>query len=80
MSVVSGLSSFASFLNYLNPEGNGGTCGGRNSSFWIPKVFVSWFIIGSFLGGDVANDLIFLLFLGMRFSGVVLALVSPVNP
>ena len=29
VSLVSVLSSFASFLNDLNPEGNGGTCGGR---------------------------------------------------
>ena len=27
VSVVSGLSSFAWFLNDLNPGGNGGTCG-----------------------------------------------------
>ena len=26
--VISGLSPYASFLNYLNPGGNGGTCGG----------------------------------------------------
>ena len=30
VSVVSGLSHFASFLNDLNPGGNGGTCGGRH--------------------------------------------------
>ena len=30
VSVVSGLSSFASFLNYLFPEENGGTCDGRH--------------------------------------------------
>ena len=28
--VLTGLSSFASFLNYLNPEENGGMCGGRH--------------------------------------------------
>ena len=70
----------ASFLNDLNPGGNGVTCGGRHSSFWIPKVFLSWFGIGSFLGGDVASDFIFIFFLWMRFPGVTLALVSPVNP
>ena len=30
VSVVSGLSSFASFLNDLNPGVNGGRCGGRH--------------------------------------------------
>ena len=29
VSIVSGLESFASFLNDLNPGRNGGTCGGR---------------------------------------------------
>ena len=42
--------------------------------------FYPFFGIGSFLGGDIASDLIFLFFLGMRFSGVTLALVYPVNP
>ena len=43
-------------------------------------VFLSWFEIGYFLGGYVASDFIFLFFLGMCFSGVTLALISPVNP
>ena len=30
VSIVSGLSLFASFLNDLNPGGNVGTCGGRH--------------------------------------------------
>ena len=30
VSAVSGLSSFASFIIYLNLEENGGTCDGRN--------------------------------------------------
>ena len=33
VSVVLGLSSFASFLNYLNPGENGGTCGGSHLYF-----------------------------------------------
>ena len=80
VSVVSLLSSFALFLNDLNPGGNGGMCGGRYWYFWSSKEFLSWFVIGSFLYGDVASDFIFIFFLGMRFFGVALALVSPVNP
>ena len=41
--VVSGLSLFASFLDDLNPGGNGGTCGGRQWYILNPKVFLSWF-------------------------------------
>ena len=40
VSVVSGLSSFSSFLNDLNPGGNLGKSGGRLWSFLIPKVFI----------------------------------------
>ena len=47
--------------------------------FQSSKVFLSWFGTGSFLGGDIASDFIFLFFLGMRFLGVTLDLVSPVN-
>ena len=39
-------------------------------------MLISWFGIGSFLGGDVASDFMFLFFLGMRFSGVKLAYVA----
>ena len=39
VSVVSGLSSFASFLNDLKPGGNGGKCGGRHWYFWSPELF-----------------------------------------
>ena len=46
----------------------------------LGKFGVSWFEIGSFLGGDVASDLILLLFLGMSFSGVILAPIAPVAP
>ena len=42
-------------------------------------IFLSWFRIGLFLGGDIARDL-FLFFIGMRFSGVTIALASPVIP
>ena len=80
VSVLSGLSSFASFLNDLNPGGNEGKCGGRHLSFCIPKLIYSWFGIVSFLGGDVESDIIFIYFPWMHFSGVTLALVSPVNP
>ena len=48
--------------------------------FGVLKYFLFWFGIGSFLGSDVAIDFIFLFFPGMIFSGVTLALVSPVNP
>ena len=78
--MVSGLLSFESFLNYLNPWGNEGTCGGRHWYFWSPEVFLSWFGIVSFIGGNVASDFIFLFFLGMCLYGVTLALVYPVNP
>ena len=39
--VVSGLSSFASFLNGLNIGGNGVTHGGRHLSFGSHKLFLS---------------------------------------
>ena len=55
-------------------------CGGRHCYFGSPKVFLSWFGIGSFLGGNVAIVFTLLLFIGMRFSGVTLSLVSTVNP
>ena len=77
--LVSGLSSFASFINDLNTGGNEGTCGGRHWYFWIPKLFLSLFVIVSFLVGNLASDFIFILFLGMRFSGVTISLVYPVN-
>ena len=35
------------------------------------------FVIGSFLVGYIVGDFVFLLFLGMCFSGVTLALVPP---
>ena len=31
-------------------------------------------------GGDIASDFVFLFLIGMRFSGVTISLVSPVNP
>ena len=72
VSVVSGLSPFFLFLNDLNPVGNGVTCGGSHWYFWSPKLFLSWFVIGSFLGGDVASGFFFFLswdeFLGRRLS------------
>ena len=80
VSVVLLLSSFASFINDLNPRLNGGSCGGRHCSFWCPKLFVSLFGIGFFIRGEVASYFMFIFFLGIRFSDVTLALVSPVNP
>ena len=52
-------------------------CGGRLWYFLIPRVFISWFVIWYFLGGDVASALLFILFLGMRLPGIVLAYVAP---
>ena len=48
--------------------------------FYRPKVLLPLFGIESFLFGDVTSDLIFLFYIGIRFSGVTLALVSPVTP
>ena len=70
---------FYSFLNDLNPGGNVGMFGGNHWYFWSPKLFFPWFGIGSFLGVDVASEFFFILSLGMRFSGVTLALVYSVN-
>ena len=47
--------------------------------FSSPKAFLTWFGLGSILGGDIGSGFIFIFFLGTRFSGVTLALVSPVN-
>ena len=80
VSLLLGLSSFASFINDFNPGGNGGMCVGRLWSLSRTKLFSSWFGIVSFLDGDVVSNLIFLLFLGMLFSGATLALVYSVNP
>ena len=44
--------------------------------FGILNDFLSLFGIGSFLGGDMSRDCFFL----VRFPGVMLALVSTVNP
>ena len=74
VSVVLGLSSFPSFLNDLNPGGNVSTCGGRHWYFWSPKLFLFQSRIGYFLAGCVASDFMFYFFLGMRFSGITLAL------
>ena len=74
VSVVSGLSSFALDLNYLDPEENGDTCFWRHLYFWSPEVFLSWFGIGSFLGGDIASD-----FFWNVFSDVILARVYTGN-
>ena len=40
VSVVSGLSSFSSFLNDLIPEKNGGASDLRHLYFWSPKFFI----------------------------------------
>ena len=45
----------------------------------VPKVFLPYFGIGSFLDGDMARDFIYFFFSGMRFSGVTLDLVTPVK-
>ena len=42
-------------------------------------MFLSWFGIGYLIGGYIARDFSFFFF-GIRFSGVTLALVYPVNP
>ena len=41
--------------------------------FSVFNMLIFWFGIGYFLGGDIAAYFMFLLFLGMRFSGVTLA-------
>ena len=47
--------------------------------FWNPIVLLSWFWILSFIGGYIASGFFFLFFLGMRFPGVTIARVYPVN-
>ena len=63
VSIVSELLSFASFLNDLNPGVNGDACDERHCYILSPKVFLSWFGILYFLGGDVVSYFIFLFFL-----------------
>ena len=46
--------------------------------FFNQQGVFSWFVIGYFLSDDVANDVILLFFLGMRFPGVILAPVAPI--
>ena len=79
VSVDSWQSSSASLFNDLNPGGNLGKCGGRLWYFAIPKVILFWFVIGHFLGGDVASYKVFLFFLGMCVSGVTLSPVVTVE-
>ena len=76
VSLESWRSSATSFLNDLHPGRNLGNCGGRLWYFLPHNMFIYWFGIGSFLGGDVASYFIFLFFLGMRFSGVTLSSVT----
>ena len=52
-------------------------CGGRLWSFLVYNMLIYWFGIGSFLGGDIASDFILFFILGMRFSGVTLAPITP---
>ena len=63
VSVYPGWTPSASFCNELNPGEKLGMFGGRLLSFSIPKVFLSWFGIGSFIGGDVESDLFLFSFL-----------------
>ena len=35
-----------------------------------------WFVSGSFIGGDIYGDLIFLIFLGIRISGVIITPIT----
>ena len=52
-------------------------CCGRLGYLLEINILISWFGIGYFIGGDIAGNIIFIFFPGMRFSGVTQALVQP---
>ena len=81
--IFSGLSSFSSFLNDLNPGINRGPCGGRHCIFGDQN-FLSRFRIGSFLGDNVASDFSFSFFLSYnvftwRYTRFCLSCQSGIN-
>ena len=69
--------SYSLFIYDLYPGRNFDNGDGILWYFWVPNILISWFVIGSFLGGDIASDLIFFFFLGMYFYGVTLSPVPP---
>ena len=80
VSVVSGLSSFFLFLNYFITGRNVGTSDVRHWKILSLMIFLSWFGVGSFLGGDIARNFIYFFFFGMSFYGVTLDLVPRIKP
>ena len=83
VSVVSGLSSFVSFINYLFPEENGGTCDGRHWSFWSPNYFypdleLDPFLVDTYLGIFIFFlEFVFLALHLLLFLLIILNLILP---
>ena len=77
---VSGISSFDWFFNDLYPEENGGMCDGKALIFLESKIISPNLELDPSLLETYLVILYFFFFFWNAFSGVTIALVSPVIP
>ena len=53
---------YVSSINYLYPVGHFAKSGRRIGYWWVTIPVLYWFVIGSFLGGNIAGDIILLFY------------------